>query len=105
MTTVTDAAPASHVPFDAELAGWLREALADPGPFDLVRLAGGNSNETLLLRSPRARRILRRPPPAALSPTAHDMIREPRLLAPLHAARVRLPEPLALCADRTVAPA
>ena len=92
------------MPVASELAAWLREALHDPGPFDLVRLAGGNSNETLLLRSPRARRVLRRPPPAAISPTAHDMAREHRVLVALHHAGVPVPEPLALCTDPAVAP-
>jgi len=105
MTTATEAAAAGGAPVEPRLAAWLTSALGDPGPFDLVRLAGGNSNETLLLRSPGARRILRRPPPASLSPTAHDMVRERRVLAALHAAVVAVPEPLALCTDPAVAPA
>src|SRR5262249_29263075 len=74
---------------------WLREALGDPGPFELIRLTGGNSNETLELRSPTARRILRRPPAATVDRGAHDMARELRVLKALAATDVPAPLPLA----------
>jgi aminoglycoside phosphotransferase (APT) family kinase protein len=87
------------------LAAWLVDALDDPGPFTLTRLSGGNSNETLLLESPAARRIMRRPPAAAVDPGAHNMAREHRVLAALHGAGAPVPRPLALCEDLSVAPA
>jgi aminoglycoside phosphotransferase (APT) family kinase protein len=95
----------TQAPLSTPLAGWLAAALDDPGPFTLTRLSGGNSNETLLLQSPAARRIIRRPPAAAISASAHDMAREHRVLSALHASGAPVPEPLALCADPDVAPA
>jgi aminoglycoside phosphotransferase (APT) family kinase protein len=88
----------------AELAGWFGDALGDPGPFTLYRLGGGNSNETLRLSSPRQAWIVRRPPDAALSPTAHNFERERRILAALAPTDVPAPLPLALCEDPAVSP-
>jgi aminoglycoside phosphotransferase (APT) family kinase protein len=89
-----------HAP-EPEVAAWLADALGDPGPFTLTPIGGGNSNETLLLESPAARRILRHPPPASLSPGAHSMGREHRVLTALAGSGVPAPAPLAL-ADETV---
>jgi aminoglycoside phosphotransferase (APT) family kinase protein len=63
-----------------EVSAWLTAALGDPGPFTVTPIGGGNSNETLLLESPAARRVLRHPPAASLSPGAHSMGREWRVL-------------------------
>ncbi|WP_199223912.1 phosphotransferase family protein [Paraconexibacter algicola] len=93
------------VPVDGPLSAWLTEHLGDPGPFVLDRLSGGNSNETLLLRSPTARRILRRPPHDAIDPSAHDMAREHTLLTALAQTDVPAPAPLALIDDPAVVPA
>jgi aminoglycoside phosphotransferase (APT) family kinase protein len=87
------------------LAAWLHDALDDPGPFRLTPIGGGNSNETLLLRSPAADRVLRRPPTATIDPRAHNMQREHRILAALQETPARAPRPLAFCADPAVAPA
>jgi aminoglycoside phosphotransferase (APT) family kinase protein len=100
----TDAA-ARAAPVTPRLAEWLTDALADPGPFELTPFGGGNSNETLLLRSASADRVLRRPPAATIAPTAHSMEREHRVLVALHGTPVPVPEPLALCNDPEVAPA
>lgn len=87
------------------LAAWLTEHLGDPGPFVLDRLSGGNSNETLMLRSPTARRILRRPPHDAIDPSAHDMAREHALLTAMAKTDVPAPKPLALIDDLDIVPA
>jgi aminoglycoside phosphotransferase (APT) family kinase protein len=63
-----------------EVSTWLTAALGDPGPFTVTPIGGGNSNETLLLESPAGRRVLRHPPAASLSPGAHSMEREWRVL-------------------------
>lgn len=84
------------------LASWLTGALDDPGPFALEPLGGGNSNETLLLRSSRAARVLRRPPAGPSAPTAHRMDREHRILRALVGSGVPAPAPFALCEDDSV---
>jgi aminoglycoside phosphotransferase (APT) family kinase protein len=91
-------------PLSSAMASWLTETLGDPGPFELVALSGGNSNETLMLSSPTGgRRVLRRPPTPPIAPGAHPIAREHRVLAALSDAGVPVPKPLALCADRSVA--
>jgi aminoglycoside phosphotransferase (APT) family kinase protein len=86
----------SDVDVAPSLAAWLTDALGDPGPFALRRLTGGNSNETLLLTSPAARRVLRRPPAAAIGPGAHAVGREHRVLAALAGVGAPVPRPLAV---------
>ena len=73
-----------------------------PGRSRSRRSAGGNSNETLALHSPAHTRVLRRPPAEAISPSAHSMDREHRILSALHETAVPAPAALALCTDTSV---
>ena len=80
------------------LAAWLTERTGQPGPWVLLRLPGGNSNDTCLLTSgASAQFILRRPPRHALSASAHSVAREHRLLTALDGTDVPAPRPVALC--------
>jgi len=89
--------PAGTVePVSPTLSAWLAERLGEDGPFELTYLSGGNSNETLLLRTPSRTAILRRPPQATLSPSAHSMEREFRVLSAVADTDVPAPKPLAL---------
>ena len=54
-------------------------------------IAGGKSNLTYAVRSAAGEVVLRRPPLAAVLPTAHDMVREHRVLTAL--ARTDVPVP------------
>lgn len=65
-------------------------------------VAGGKSNLTYIVTSPAGRVVLRRPPLAAVLPTAHDMEREHRVLAALQATPVPVPQVLDLCTDTAV---
>lgn len=63
----------------------------------------GQSNPTYLLTSLDASRIvLRRKPEGSLLPSAHDVLREHRVLCALQHTRVPVPRPLHLCTDRDV---
>jgi aminoglycoside phosphotransferase (APT) family kinase protein len=86
------------------LADWLTGQTGQPGPWELVRLSGGNSNETCLLTAAdaAARYVLRRPPRHALSASAHSVAREHRLLVALAGTGVPAPRPVALCEDPAV---
>jgi aminoglycoside phosphotransferase (APT) family kinase protein len=84
------------------LAGWLTGHTGQPGPWELRRLAGGNSNQTFLLASGEAEYILRRPPQHALSASAHSVAREHRVLTALAGTGVPAPRPIALCQDPAV---
>ncbi|MCW3841491.1 phosphotransferase family protein [Micromonospora yasonensis] len=83
--------------------GWLAEHL--PGlrpPIEFTRLAGGRSNLTYLVTDAAGvRRVLRRPPLGSHAATAHDVLREARLLDGL-AGEVPVPAVLAICADDSV---
>jgi aminoglycoside phosphotransferase (APT) family kinase protein len=79
-----------------DLETWLAAATEDSGPFELLPLTGGNSNETLLVSSPTDRWIMRRPPLATLDPSAHSMAREYRLLSSLCDSPVPVPRPIAV---------
>jgi aminoglycoside phosphotransferase (APT) family kinase protein len=82
------------------LAAWL-------GTTDLVtvsRLGEGHSNLTYAVRSGGRSWVLRRPPAGPLLPTAHDVVREYRVLDLLVRADapVRVPRPVAVCEDPDV---
>jgi aminoglycoside phosphotransferase (APT) family kinase protein len=81
---------------------WLDEALPGEELLAMHRLSGGNSNETYLLETSAGRRVLRRPPAATISPSAHSMEREARILGALARTEVPAPRPLGLCTDRDV---
>jgi aminoglycoside phosphotransferase (APT) family kinase protein len=81
---------------DAGLAAWISEVSGDPGPFEIEPLTGGNSNETLLVRSRVAKRILRRPPGATIDASAHSVEREYRILSALAQTDVPVPRPIAV---------
>ena len=72
------------------------------GPLEFERIGEGHSNITFLLRRGTSRFVLRRPPRPPLPPSAHDMLREARLLFALQDTRVRAPRVLAACADESV---
>ncbi|MFE3060269.1 phosphotransferase family protein [Nocardia sp. NPDC059239] len=62
-------------------------------------LAGGKSNLTYLVTDGTSKWVLRRPPLGPLTPTAHDMAREYRVVEALHGQGVPVAEPVALCED------
>jgi aminoglycoside phosphotransferase (APT) family kinase protein len=61
----------------------------------------GVSNVTYLVRRGNSQVVLRRPPRPPLPPSAHDVLREARVLRAL-AGRARVPEVLAVCDDPAV---
>jgi aminoglycoside phosphotransferase (APT) family kinase protein len=62
----------------------------------------GHSNVTYLIERGDHEVVLRRPPRPPLPPSAHDVLREARLLRALSATPARVPEVLAVCADLDV---
>ena len=87
----------------APLAPWLdAQGLEADAPLAVERITTGHSNETFLLRRGGSVWILRRPPRVPLAPTAHDMVREARLLRALAGTAVPVPRLVAACADAGV---
>ena len=63
-----------------------------------TRIGSGHSNATFLLERGGRRMVLRRAPRPPLPPSAHDMLREARVLTAL-GGRARVPRVLAVCDD------
>ena len=76
--------------------------LGDGGDLVAVPIGDGHSNVTYLLRSGGSELVLRRPPRGPLPPSAHDVLREARLLRALAPTGARVPRVLAIGADETV---
>jgi aminoglycoside phosphotransferase (APT) family kinase protein len=72
------------------------------GAVEAQRIGEGHSNVTYLLHRGATRLVLRRPPRPPLPPSAHDVLREARLLAALEATGARTPRILATCEDESV---
>ncbi|QIZ38004.1 phosphotransferase family protein [Saccharopolyspora sp. ASAGF58] len=72
------------------------------GPLSASLIAGGKSNLTYRLTDGIHQWVLRRPPLGPLTPTAHDMAREYRVIAALSETDVPVAQPVALCEDPDV---
>jgi aminoglycoside phosphotransferase (APT) family kinase protein len=65
-------------------------------------LGDGHSNVTLLVRCGGRELVLRRPPRGPLPPSAHDVLREARLLRALEPTAARVPRVLAVADDEAL---
>jgi aminoglycoside phosphotransferase (APT) family kinase protein len=82
------------------LIEWLAaQGLQAPGELTITPIGEGHSNVTFLLSTGV---VLRRPPRGPLPPSAHDVLREARLLRALQATPVRSPSVLAVCDEPSV---
>jgi aminoglycoside phosphotransferase (APT) family kinase protein len=84
------------------LAAFLDEHGLGAGPIEAEPLGEGHSNVTFLVRRGETELVLRRPPRPPLPPSAHDVLREARLLSAVEHADVRAPRVLATCAEESV---
>jgi aminoglycoside phosphotransferase (APT) family kinase protein len=85
------------------LTAFLHEHLHDfQGELTVLQFPHGHSNLTYLLRSGSAEWVLRRPPVGNQVKTAHDMMREHRVLSGLSRIFAPAPIPLAVCEDESV---
>jgi aminoglycoside phosphotransferase (APT) family kinase protein len=72
------------------------------GPVTGEPVGEGHSNVTYVIRRDGGEWVLRRPPRPPLPPSAHDVLREARLLRALEGTAVRVPRVLATCDDDAV---
>jgi aminoglycoside phosphotransferase (APT) family kinase protein len=84
------------------LEGYLDSRGLGSGPIEAEPLGDGHSNITYLIRREGGEWVLRRPPRPPLPPSAHDVLREARLLSAVEEADVRTPPVLATCDDESV---
>jgi aminoglycoside phosphotransferase (APT) family kinase protein len=71
------------------------------GAIRATPIGEGHSNVTYLIERGDTRVVLRRPPRPPLPPSAHDVLREARLLTALSPTAARVPAVLAVCAQET----
>lgn len=77
----------------------LESVVPGGGPIEVERLGTGHSNETFRVSREGRSWALRRPPRPPTPPTAHDVVREFRILSALDGLQVRAPRPVRLCED------
>jgi aminoglycoside phosphotransferase (APT) family kinase protein len=102
-----------HTPADADPAGRVPLVVIEPllefldanglgsGPPSFTPIGDGHSNVTYRVDRGEMTFVLRRPPRPPLPPSAHDVLREARVLRAL-AGRARVPAVLAVCDDESV---
>lgn len=73
------------------------------GPVEVARIGAGNSNLTFLVTDTADRRwVLRRPPLGDLLTSAHDVVREARVVGALHGTGVPVPQVVGVSAHKGV---
>jgi aminoglycoside phosphotransferase (APT) family kinase protein len=72
------------------------------GPIEAEEIGEGHSNITYAITRGGEKFVLRRPPRPPLPPSAHDVLREAKLLSALEDTDVRIPTVLAICDDESV---
>ncbi|GAA2658161.1 phosphotransferase family protein [Paractinoplanes durhamensis] len=80
----------------------LQEYLGSTRALSGTMFAGGRSNLTYAITDGEQRWVLRRPPLGHVLPTAHDMVREHKVLEALAKAGFPAPRPVLLCTDTSV---
>jgi aminoglycoside phosphotransferase (APT) family kinase protein len=86
----------------APLQQFLDEALGDRAPITVTPMAGGGSCEVFALERGTRRWVLRRAPRHASSSTAHDVLREFRILDAIKDEPVSIARPVVSCDDADV---
>jgi aminoglycoside phosphotransferase (APT) family kinase protein len=84
------------------LEAFLDERGIGSGPIEAERIGEGHSNITYEIRRGGERVVLRRPPRPPLPPSAHDVLREARLLSAVEDTPIRVPRVLAACDDESI---
>jgi aminoglycoside phosphotransferase (APT) family kinase protein len=84
------------------LAKYLETTLGSTEEYAVERFSGGHSNETLFLTWGDHDLVLRRPPPGETADSAHDVLREHRVMDALQDTNVRVPTTVLACSDHGV---
>jgi len=95
------AAPGEHAPLLVlgPLEDYLDSIGMAPGQLSWARIGDGQANITYELRRGGERLVLRRGPRPPFPPSAHDMLREARVLKAVGGSGVPVPEVVAVCED------
>lgn len=84
------------------LAAFLDKHAIGSGEIRAQPIGDGHSNVTYLIEREGAEVVLRRPPRGPLPPSAHDVLREARLLRALQSTAARVPKVLAVGEDERI---
>jgi len=84
------------------LADYLEGKLGSSSEYEIERFSGGHSNETLFLTWGNHDLVLRRPPPGETADSAHDVLREHRVMDAIQETNVRVPTTVLACEDHAV---
>jgi aminoglycoside phosphotransferase (APT) family kinase protein len=84
------------------LRDWLNGQLGDVADIRVESMRGGGSCEMFEMQRGGQRWVIRRAPLAAVSDTAHNVVREFEVIGAMAGSAVRVPELLASCADTDV---
>ncbi len=84
------------------LTAYLEDHLGPAASIDVQRHAQGHSNETLFVAWGDRDLVIRRPPPGETAETAHDVLREYRVMDALQDTPVRVPTTVLACDDHDV---
>jgi aminoglycoside phosphotransferase (APT) family kinase protein len=102
--TTPDAVSDPSLPEPAAVAEWLRRYRPQlRPPLDITLITGGRSNLTYLLADAGGPRwVLRRPPLSGVIASAHDVLREYRIMHALAGTDIPVPTMVAECSDPDV---
>ena len=84
------------------LEAYLEEYLGPAETFEIVHHQAGHSNETLFVTWGDQELVVRRPPPGETADTAHDVLREYRVMDALQETNVRVPRTVLACENHDV---
>lgn len=84
------------------LAAYLHEYLGPADDFEVIRHSQGHSNETLYVTWGDRELVVRRPPPGETAETAHDVLREYRVIDALQNTDVPVPPTVLACEDESI---
>ena len=84
------------------LASYLEGELGAVEEYAVSHHQEGHSNETLFVTWGERELVIRRPPPGETADTAHDVLREYRVMDALQSTAVPLPDTLLACEDHDV---
>lgn len=102
-STGTQSVVESHKFDEASFERWMKANVPGfEGPMSVKQFAGGQSNYTYEIATPKAKYVMRRKPAGKLLPSAHAVDREYKVITALHSTGFPVPRTYGLEADESV---